>query len=42
MKKMKMEIRLELWLDDSMVEGMELPISCITLLKNENVEFVGS
>jgi hypothetical protein len=36
----KMEIRPELWLDDS-VKGMELPISCITLLKYEKKEFCG-
>jgi hypothetical protein len=34
-----MGIKLELWLDDS-VKGSELPISCITLSKNEN-EFCG-
>jgi hypothetical protein len=36
----KMEIRPELWLDDS-VEGMELPTSCITLSKHEKKEFCG-
>jgi hypothetical protein len=36
----KMGIRTELWLDDS-VKGMELPTSCITLLKHENKEFCG-
>jgi hypothetical protein len=36
----KMEIRPELWLDDS-VEGMELPTSCITLSKHEQKEFCG-
>jgi hypothetical protein len=35
-----MEIRLELWLDDS-VKGTELPTSCITLLKHEKKEFCG-
>jgi hypothetical protein len=30
----KMGIRLELWLDDS-VKGIELPTSCVTLLKHE-------
>jgi hypothetical protein len=36
----KMEIRPELWLDDS-VKGMELPTSCIALLKHEKKEFCG-
>jgi hypothetical protein len=35
----KMEIRQELWLDDS-IKGIELPTSCITLLKHEK-EFCG-
>jgi hypothetical protein len=35
----KMKIRQELWLDD-FIKGTELPISCITLLKNEK-EFCG-
>jgi hypothetical protein len=35
----KMEIRPELWLDDS-VKGTELPTSCITLSKHEK-EFCG-
>jgi hypothetical protein len=35
----KIEIRLELWLDDS-VKGMELPTSCIALPKHEK-EFCG-
>jgi hypothetical protein len=36
----KMEIRPELWIDDS-VKGIELPTSCITLLKHEKKEFCG-
>jgi hypothetical protein len=36
----KMGIRPELWLDDS-VKGTELPISCITLSKDEKKEFCG-
>jgi hypothetical protein len=36
----KMEIRLELWLDDS-IKGMELPTSCITILKHEKNKFCG-
>jgi hypothetical protein len=36
----KMEIRPELWLDDS-VKGMELPTSCITLSKHEKKELCG-
>jgi hypothetical protein len=36
----KMEIRPELWLDDS-VKGMELPTSCITHSKLEKKEFCG-
>jgi hypothetical protein len=36
----KMEIRPELWLDDS-VKGTELPTSCITLSKHEKNEFCG-
>jgi hypothetical protein len=36
----KMEIRPELWLDDS-VKGTELPTSCITLSKHEKKEFYG-
>jgi hypothetical protein len=35
----KTEIRLELWLDDS-VKGMELPTSCITFSRHEK-EFCG-
>jgi hypothetical protein len=35
-----MEIRLELWLDDS-VKGIELTTSCITLSKHEKKEFCG-
>jgi hypothetical protein len=37
----KMEIRPELWLDDS-VKGTDLPTSHITLSKHEMKEFVGS
>jgi hypothetical protein len=33
-------IRPELWLDD-LVKGMELPTSCITLLRHEKKEFCG-
>jgi hypothetical protein len=36
----KMEIRPELWLDDS-VKGTELHTSCITLSKLEKKEFCG-
>jgi hypothetical protein len=36
----KMEIRLELWLND-LVKGTELPTSCTTLSKHENNEFCG-
>jgi hypothetical protein len=34
----KLGIRPELWLDD-LVKGMELPTSCITLLRHEKKEF---
>jgi hypothetical protein len=36
----KMEIRPELWIDNS-VKGTDLPTSCITLSKHEKKEFCG-
>jgi hypothetical protein len=36
----KMEIRPELWLDNS-VKGTDLPTSCITLSKHGKKEFCG-